>query len=386
MNAETETKFNQIIESMESIARTQPHAFDRICGKHSPIILYGAGHTGRELSLRMHEEYGERLFFTDRRENLWGGHLDGIPVLSPCEAAQQYGEDGVFVITVFNREPDCAYSAIVENLAELGALRCVPWALVAWKYADALLPRFFLGSAKDILPFKKEISQVFSSLHDQRSRTVFLEYLEASLTAPFERLSPRDDGPQYFIPEVMQRLPNQVCIVDCGAYDGDTLRDALTWLGAERISSYYAFEPDIQNFQRLEAFCDSLPQSLRNRVTCFHAAVGDKEGFVSLASEGTESAFVNGDAAKGIRCMTLDSVLADTHCDLLKMDIEGYEKEALHCASSYFKRDRTMLAISAYHKPDDFFSIPLCINSLCGGYGFFRKHYANLFDTVYYHI
>lgn len=73
-------------------------------------------------------------------------------------------------------------------------------------------------------------------------------------------------------------------------------------------------------------------------------------------------------------------------CDYIKMDIEGYEKEALLGAASYLRDRETILAISAYHRPDDFFAIPLCIQELCGGYGFFRKHYANLFDTVYYHF
>ena len=75
------------------------------------------------------------------------------------------------------------------------------------------------------------------------------------------------------------------------------------------------------------------------------------------------------------------------------MDIEGYEKEALRGASTVLERERererereSILAISAYHRPDDFFAIPLCIENLRSGYGFFRKHYANLFDTVYYHF
>ena len=385
MKNATNKGLETILSGLEATTLAQPCLFDRLCGGQEPVILYGAGHTGRELAQRMRADYGDRLLFTDQRQDLWGGCLDGIAVLSPAQAAQQYGRDGVFVITVFNREPDCAYAAIAEELGRLGVARCVPWALPAWKYADALLPRYFLGSAKDILPFREEIRRVFAALADERSRAVFLELLEASLTAPFDKLSAWETGPQYFIPEVLQRLPERVCMVDCGAYDGDTLRDALTCLGAERIGEYHAFEPDRENFARLQAFVAGLPVDVRARVACYQAAVGEKEGFVSMAAEG-EAAHVSEDAAGGIPCMTLDSVLAGRHCDFLKMDIEGYEKEALRGASTVLAKRESILAISAYHRPDDFFAIPLCIENLRSGYGFFRKHYANLFDTVYYHF
>lgn len=386
MNEFSDGRLEDVLARMEAVTLDQSCLFDRISGGGRPVILHGAGNTGRELALCMLPDYGGRLLFSDQRCDLWGKHIDGIPVLNPAEAAQRYGREGIFVITVFNREPDCAYAAIAEHLERLGAAHCVPWPFVAWKYADALLPRYFLGSAKDIWPFREEIRQVFSALADERSRVIFLEFLEASLTAPFDRLSSRDGGLQYFIPEVLQRLPERVSIVDCGAYDGDTLRDALACLGAERIGEYHALEPDRENFVRLQAFVEGLPGDVRARVMCYQAAVGEKEGFVSLSALG-EAAHVSGNAADGISCMTLDAVLAGRHCDFLKMDIEGYEKEALRGAARYFsrERERAMLAIASYHKPDDFFAIPLCIEKMRGGYGFFRTHYANLFETIYYH-
>ena len=342
MENATEKSLETLLSGLEATALAQPFLFDRICGQ-APVILYGAGHTGQELALRMRADYGDRLFFTDRRRDLWGGQVRGIPVLSPAEAARRHGGDGIFVITVFNREADCAYAAIAGELRGLGAARCVPWALPAWKYADALLPRYFVGNAKDLLPFREEIRRVFAALAEERSRAIFLELLEASLTAPFDTLSAWETGPQYFIPEVLQRLPERVCMADCGAYDGDTLRAALACLGAERIDAYHAFEPDRENFARLQAFVAGLPVDVRARVTCYQAAVGEKEGFVAMTAEGTEASFVAAGVAGDIPCMTLDSVLAGRHCDFLKMDVEGYEKEALRGAKRILaerERDR----------------------------------------------
>lgn len=389
MDISLKNRLDLMLDRMETIACEQPAMFDRICAEKGNIILYGAGKTGRDLAAQLSVDYGKRLFFADMRQELWGGHIDGIPVLSPSEAAKLYGKDSVFVITVFNREFSSDYAEITDFLGKLGASYCIPWVIPAWKYKQALLPRFFLGSAEDILPFKKDIQRVFAALPEERSQIIFLELMEASLTAPFGKLSKRESGPQYFIPEVLTQLTEKVCIVDCGAYDGDTLRDALSVLGAERIEEYFAIEPDPDNFKQLQAFCSGLPEDFRSRVTCLHAAVGAKEGYVSLASVGTEAAFVaSGSVVDGIPCVRLDSVLgnAQRSCLFLKMDIEGYEKEALLGAADTLSSAalKKVLAISAYHKYDDFYAIPSLVKNLTGAYGFFRKHMANLFDTVYY--
>ena len=390
MNVSLSNRLDLLLDRMEAIAGEQPMLFDQICKDKAKIILYGAGKTGRDLAAQMVADYGKRILFSDMQKELWGRRINGIPVLSPSEAAAQYGKDSVFVITVFNREFSSDYAEITNFLGKMGATCCIPWAIPAWKYKQVLLPRFFLGSAEDILPHKKEIQRVFDALHEERSQVIFLELMEASLTAPFGKLSKRESGPQYFIPELLAQLTERVCIVDCGAYDGDTLRDALSVLGAERIAEYFAIEPDPENFKRLQSFCDSLPLDVRSRVSCYQVAAGAKNGTVSFASTGTEGAFVTTGGDNNIPCLTVDSILREYKGDsvFFKMDIEGYEKDVLqgsmHTLSN--KNIKVGLAIAVYHKYDDFYKIPLLIAELTGKYGIFRKHMANLFETVYYNF
>jgi hypothetical protein len=74
--------------------------------------------------------------------------------------------------------------------------------------------------------------------------------------------------------------------------------------------------------------------------------------------------------------------------DLIKMDIEGSELSALRGATSTIRRCRPKLAISLYHRSEDFFAIPSWIDSLDLGYRFFLEHYSIhheetvLFSTV----
>lgn len=62
--------------------------------------------------------------------------------------------------------------------------------------------------------------------------------------------------------------------------------------------------------------------------------------------------------------------------DFIKMDIEGSELAALRGAEATIRRWRPKLAISLYHRAEDFFSIPSWIDSLGVGYRLFLEHYT----------
>jgi len=81
----------------------------------------------------------------------------------------------------------------------------------------------------------------------------------------------------------------------------------------------------------------------------------------------------------GIPTLTIDAAVGShgvSRVDFIKMDIEGSELGALRGAEASIRRWCPKLAISLYHRPEDFFSIPAWINSLGLGYRFFLDHYS----------
>ena len=93
-------------------------------------------------------------------------------------------------------------------------------------------------------------------------------------------------------------------------------------------------------------------------------------------------------AETGFPVLTIDEAVARygmPRVDFIKMDIEGSELAALRGAESSMRRWRPKLAISLYHRPEDFFSIPIWISSLGLGYRFFLDHYSiHQEETVLY--
>jgi FkbM family methyltransferase len=73
--------------------------------------------------------------------------------------------------------------------------------------------------------------------------------------------------------------------------------------------------------------------------------------------------------------------------DFIKLDIEGYELQALQGAEQTIKKFRPKLAISLYHKYEDLYKIPVYIKELDLGYKLYFEHYT-IFneETVLYAI
>ena len=82
----------------------------------------------------------------------------------------------------------------------------------------------------------------------------------------------------------------------------------------------------------------------------------------------------------------VDSFLSEAH--FIKFDVEGAEKEAIEGAERIIREKAPALCISAYHRTEDLFAIPLQVKALQPDYKVYLRHspYVPAWDTQFYFI
>ena len=188
----------------------------------------------------------------------------------------------------------------------------------------------------------------------------------------------------YFPDDLITILPDEV-FIDCGAYDGDTMRSLLN-LREPFFGSIIAFEPDPKNFHQLQQYVLTLPSDIKEKLVVHQSAVGARKSKVRFEASGTEASAI-GPGDIEVDCVTLDETLANHRPTYIKMDIEGSELEALTGAEHIIKNNLPILAICSYHRQDHLWRIPSLIHSFSDQYQFFlRPHLLEVWDLVCYAI
>ncbi len=338
-------------------------------------FVYGAGRMGREALAYCRAQGIEPQAFIDRAART-GMTLDGIPVLSP-EVASRQGVGADVLVALHSPGVDVAGVVSVlrgERYANVDTL---------WNESDrsGWLPRspFWLDPKFDWSTEADAIVKARSLLVDDASRTVFDQQIALRRHGDYAALGPPTPDDQY-MPRGLEAWRQPMRLLDCGAYDGDTIR-AVRAVG-NVIERYVALEPDPANFARLLASLGSDPTGRLLQV-----GVHSGQGRVSFSSGEGGAAHVDAGGTTTIEVVRIDDLCADFAPTLIKMDIEGAERQALEGATRTIGRDRPDLAISAYHRIDDLWRIALQIEALQPDYRFhLRSHAHNGFDTVLYAV
>ncbi len=244
----------------------------------------------------------------------------------------------------------------------------------------------FSGWAEDIEKNFSKYQKIFNLLADEESKLVFYNLVNFKFSGDmhylkdFELEAPaaQPKQTQYFEPFL--NLPEKPVFVDAGGFTGDTTLQFIQKY--PDYSAVYLFEPEPHFLKKAEA-------SLKNYKNIVFIAKGlsDQKDTVRFSSKGLASC-IDKDGETEIETDTLDNCIgAETKIDFIKMDIEGEESAAISGAAATIKKNRPVLAVCVYHKPDDFWKIPEQILSIYSGYSIFMRHYSEVSDeTVMFFI
>lgn len=374
-----------LAEGVEGARTREASTFDQLtAGGPSKFVLFGAGNLGRYTLTRLRKLGIEPLCFIDNNESRWGEDLDGVRILSPEEGANLYKEQAVFIVTIWFGEAKDRMSSRVSQMRGLGCQYVIPFIPLYWKYPDAFLPRYMVDLPHLVHLQADRVREGYRLMADDASRREYLAQLRFRLLGDLDCLPAPVSGDVYFREELFS-LGEDETLVDCGAFDGDTLNSFLRKTG-NSFKRAIAFEPDFINFEKLAERVNRFPSDVGQRITLHQLATGETNERV-LMDVGSGVASQIGIGDHEVESVALDSFLPEVPVSFLKMDIEGSEVATLSGARRLIQQNSPLLAVCVYHRQDHLWKVPLLIQSLNPDYSFYlRPHLQEGWDLICYAV
>lgn len=169
----------------------------------------------------------------------------------------------------------------------------------------------------------------------------------------------------YYDMDLLQCGENDV-MVDLGAFTGDSVEEYIYTYGSYK--KIYAYEITPSTFETMQKRLEKYPN-----VILIQKGVGSETGTMYVNNGGNMAGnklLAEGDTEVGV--VTLDGDISE-QISVIKMDIEGAEKDAILGAENHIRMEKPKLLISTYHMPGDLFEIPLLINDIRDDYKFYMR-------------
>ena len=221
-----------------------------------------------------------------------------------------------------------------------------------------------------------ELQEVYESLIDEESKKTFRGFWLGNISGQLGEF-------------VFANTPHYICagfipeegdiVIDGGVCDGGTTA-RFTQMGYK----VYGFEMDKANYEMSRKVAEENHFVLENlglgsfnhTMTYTHMS---NPGASRIDAKGTETAQI----------VTLDSYVREKrlpYVDMIKLDVEGAELDVLSGAATTIARFKPILALSAYHKVDDFWTLMNFVKSIRPDYEFAMRQFVISREDGAYHF
>lgn len=342
----------------------------------SELILFGAGLGGMKTYNFIENKIvgGKKKvkYFLDNNSTKWNTEFMSSIVYAPAKLIEDYNNQLIII--------SCGEGDVIKKqLIEMGI-----------KEERIIIPDIGVVELSEheseyIWKNVNELSAVYEMLEDDKSKKVFENILNYRVSHDISLIKPIADAPesQYFDIDIISSLSNEV-FLDCGSYIGDTLEEFVK-ISKGKYKKVICCEADKTNFEILNDFINN--NKIRD-VLSINKGVWNEQGIMYFNNIGSGSGTIDASGEIEIVVDKIDTILKEEKVTFIKMDIEGSEYEALIGAIKTISKYTPKLAISVYHKKEDFIRIPLLIKSINPNYKLFFRHYRELSvqETICYAI
>ncbi|MGC9964448.1 MAG: FkbM family methyltransferase [Syntrophobacteraceae bacterium] len=171
-----------------------------------------------------------------------------------------------------------------------------------------------------------------------------------------------------FLPENITSQITNKAVIDGGAYIGDSALAFIEYNPAK----IYSFEPCDLSYRKLKETITL--NKVENLIESIKLGLSDERKDVPIYGNNNGASLYMPDVNERstISTVTIDDFVSDKNINvgLIKLDVEGSELEVVNGALKTIQKDKPILLISIYHRPEDFFYIKPIIDKLDLGYTF----------------
>jgi FkbM family methyltransferase len=334
--------------------------------QNDKYVLYGVSLLGKIAIDNLAKVGIIPLAFVDDNPKLRGTVAYGLNVIDFQDAVEQFGFSVTYVLTMWRNIKD-----IMAKLITLG-IPVMSFPNLARYYSKEFLPCFSLDFPYKMLKHEKIIKNTGFLWEDKISRIEYLSQIIWRINLDTLALPPSSSFDELYFPSDLFEPDDNEVFIDCGAYDGDTIKEFIKWCPS--FKEIVAFEPDPENYKKLEEYKHTLWDNEQKKIFMYPAAVGLKSDYIHFTLLGSMSSYIGG--TDKVMCLALDDLklLNPTY---IKMDIEGSELLALRGAENTIKEHLPILAICVYHLPHDLWEIPTYLHSMYPDYKLFLRRYLD---------
>jgi FkbM family methyltransferase len=274
------------------------------------------------------------------------------------------------------------HTAIIKSLKKIG-FKNILLASDIYEYHYSHPPEQLKEQGFDYyLQNQNQIIDALRLFNEEQSREIFTAVMKTHMLRTPYKIPRRKLEEQYFPQDIMLNKGYKR-IINCGAYDGDTVIQSNALNG--KIEALVCFEPDAKNFSLLQEYLNREQDNIAENIIAFPCGVFSHETQVCFVSGNAFNCMISEEGKSFIQCVAIDHVIPGFNPTFINMDVEGVEFEVIKGAKKTICDSKPDLAICVYHAPNHIWDIPLYLDRLNLGYKFYLRNYTSFIgETVLY--